>query len=470
MGFSEAEKQAFLRYSSAVGLTILVFAVHYIFQPIIHPTKYLFFFPLVFLINWFSGAGPAFLSLLLSSALSHTFFASASMQDLLRLSFFIASNILVIALVNRGQRVTEKLKENEKRLRFATDTSEIGVWELDLRTLEAFTNVHHDRAFGYDKNLPHWNLELFLDHVHQDDKEKVKKAMAMAIINGGFKEEFRVVWPDKSVHWMSLTGMFEYDYKRHPIRMYGTNINITTKKNDEVALHEALFYRDEFLSIASHELKTPLTSLKLQSQLFKRSVSRKDPEAYSIQRVNRLVDESDRQVSRLVRLVDDMLDISRIRTGKLSLSEEKFDIAEVTLEVVERLRPVFAETNRKVPMILRNDSCQVYCDRMRIEQVLSNLLSNAYRYGNGEDVHIEVIKGDEVEISVKDHGIGIAPHNTEKIFNRFQRAIPASEVSGLGLGLFIAKQIVESHGGKISVESELGRGSKFTIKLPVVAL
>lgn len=236
----------------------------------------------------------------------------------------------------------------------------------------------------------------------------------------------------------------------------------------EQNLKEALFYRDEFFSIASHELKTPLTSLMLQSQLFKRSVQKNDPMAYSPERIDRLVGEAERQVGRLTRLVDDMLDISRIRTGKLSITKEPISIMEIVVDVVERMSPQFANSGCEIPRIFFAETGETECDRMRIEQVLSNLLDNALRYGRGLPIEIQVKKlFQQIEVSVIDYGMGIAREDQARIFTRFQRAVPASEVSGLGFGLYIARQIVEAHGGTIWVESELDKGSTFRFTLPL---
>lgn len=228
--------------------------------------------------------------------------------------------------------------------------------------------------------------------------------------------------------------------------------------------------RDDFLSIASHELKTPLTSLKLQSQVMMRSINRNDPDALSHEKVTALIKQIDNQTSRLTRLVDDMLDISRIRTGRLKMQLEEVNVTEMISDVLERLRPQFTN-NGGIPVVKIEEDIIAFWDKFRIEQVLTNLLTNAIRYGNNRPVKIEVCRrNEEVIISVIDQGIGIAPENVDRIFNRFERAgMSASEVSGLGLGLFITHQIVKSHGGTINVESNLGEGSRFHIHLPILS-
>lgn len=227
--------------------------------------------------------------------------------------------------------------------------------------------------------------------------------------------------------------------------------------------------RDEFLSIASHELKTPLTSLKLQAQVMMRAIKKKDPEAMSEERVFHLAKLIDSQTSRLTRLVDDMLDISRIRSGSLRITPEDCDLNDVAVDVIERLKPQIEKATGKLPEVSLSNGLQGKWDRFRLEQVLTNLVTNALRYGEGKPVSIRTYeKNSEACLEVKDHGVGIAKENLSKIFERFERAgMSANEISGLGLGLYITNQIVVAHRGKIHVESEPNEGSTFTVVLPM---
>lgn len=224
------------------------------------------------------------------------------------------------------------------------------------------------------------------------------------------------------------------------------------------SLMEALFYRDEFLSIASHELRTPLTTLKLQAQVFKRNSKKENGDSYSKEKVDRLIDSIDSQTNRLMKLIDDMLDISRIRSGKLFMSKETFNLTELLKEVSLEYS-VQAEVLKEINFL---------GDEQRIAQVLRTLLNNAARYGKGSPIEVKlVLRKNKILISVTDHGQGISDEDQKRIFHRFQRAVAASEISGLGLGLYIAREIVEAHGGKISVKSELDKGSVFTVQLPL---
>jgi len=229
---------------------------------------------------------------------------------------------------------------------------------------------------------------------------------------------------------------------------------------------EAIRVRDEFLSIASHELNTPLTPLQLHLQRLQRTVSGgAGVEAQSSEQVLRMVEQAQRQTRRLARLVRELLDISRIRLGRLELHPEPVDLGEVVRDVVERFADEQAWPHGE-PALRVEGSAQGWWDRTRLEQVVANLLANALRYGQGKPVDLTVRAHDgEAFLQVKDRGIGIAPEARKRIFERFERA-SSRNFGGLGLGLYIVRQIVEAHGGTIGVESELGVGSTFTVKLP----
>ena len=249
-------------------------------------------------------------------------------------------------------------------------------------------------------------------------------------------------------------------------------IELQRKANDlkriQAELEQALQIRDEFMSIASHELKTPLTSLKLQAQLRKRILEKGDPSAFTSERLTKMFDADEKQLDQITHLIDDMLDITRISSGKLSINLEQFDLCELVRDLVERSSEQFVAAGCPVDI---EDCLPVIgnWDRFRIEQVVTNLLTNAMRYGAGKRVLIQVnASKDEARIVVRDHGRGIAKENHERIFQRFERAVSGSEISGLGLGLYIVSQILEAHHGSIRVESELGQGATFVVALPLL--
>ena len=229
---------------------------------------------------------------------------------------------------------------------------------------------------------------------------------------------------------------------------------------------KAIRVRDEFLSIASHELKTPITSLKMQLQLALRQT--KQNQALSPEKLNRMLQSSINQVDRLTSLVEDLLDVSRIEAGKLSLHFTVFDLRDSLKNVLERFEEILKSEGCPATL-LQADSAVIEGDTFRIEQVIINLLSNAMKYGSEKPIEISLVKtgSKAVELSVRDHGIGIPPEKQAIIFERFERASDTDKVGGLGLGLYIAHQIIEAHHGTIRVESATGKGSAFIIELPL---
>lgn len=227
----------------------------------------------------------------------------------------------------------------------------------------------------------------------------------------------------------------------------------------------ALRLRTEFLSIASHELKTPLTSMKLQLQVALHGIENgllaSDPG-----KVKELLESSTLQVDRLTKLINNLLDISRVQDGRLQLEREEVDLAALVTEVLERFKPQIKAARSELRVSIP-PSVPGRWDRYRIEQVVTNLLTNALKYGSGSPIEILLSReGNIAGLSFKDYGIGIAEEHMARIFEPYERAVVGRRISGLGLGLYISKQIVEAHHGSIRVESKIGVGSTFTVSLP----
>jgi PAS domain S-box-containing protein len=228
---------------------------------------------------------------------------------------------------------------------------------------------------------------------------------------------------------------------------------------------DAIRSRDEFLSIASHELKTPLTAMLLQNQMSRRQLDK--GQVFTPDQFSKMLNADFAQLNRITRLINDMLDISRIRATKLAIYKEDFELAQFIQDVVGRMGPALEEMD--CPMVLKlPPGLTVHADLYRIEQVLINLLTNAMKYGAGKPIKIEVIaSSQDVKILVQDQGMGIKPADIERIFLRFERAVSSSEISGMGLGLFISREIMEQHDGALNVVSEPGVGSIFIMELPL---
>jgi signal transduction histidine kinase/DNA-binding NarL/FixJ family response regulator len=226
---------------------------------------------------------------------------------------------------------------------------------------------------------------------------------------------------------------------------------------------EAVQVREEFISVASHELRTPLTALTLQARMLERSA------AGGGEQLVKRVAVVGRQVERLNRLVANLLDVTRLRVQRLELAPEPFDLCALVEEVSGRFQEEVGRAGRELRVSTRAPA-QGLWDRTKLEQVVSNLVSNAIRYGGTEPIDVSVdASAGEVRISVQDRGRGIAPEDRARIFRRFERGQNAEGSGGLGLGLYVVRQIVEAHGGRIDVESELGAGSTFTVVLPLAS-
>lgn len=229
-------------------------------------------------------------------------------------------------------------------------------------------------------------------------------------------------------------------------------------------LRAAVAARDEFLSVASHELRTPLSTLRLVTATLSRRLNTSRPDTDPD--LSRQIAVIDRQVVRLEALTAVLLDVSRITSGRLALHREPLDLVALMGEIVSRFR---GHDSKSAPVIEFQSVPSIIgeWDASRIDQVASNLIVNAISYGKGKPVHVSVDAAhDAARIIVRDEGIGIAADQKTRIFERFERAVPSSHYSGLGLGLWIARQIVDAHGGTIDVDSELGHGATFTVTLP----
>lgn len=240
-------------------------------------------------------------------------------------------------------------------------------------------------------------------------------------------------------------------------------LDLTAQRMAEAELREAVEDRDEFFSVATHELKDPLFSIQLSTQLLRHTAEREGPiPPYVLQHL----EVSERQVVRLGRLIENMLDFARIHSGRFTLDLEPMDLRDLVDQVVARFQGQ-AATSGTILSAEPGPEVRGRFDRLKIEQVLGNLLSNAIKYGEGHPVSVRLrASADSAEIEIEDSGPGIAAEDRARIFDRFERASTGHKRASLGLGLYIVRTMVEAHGGSVGVVSEPGLGSTFVVRIP----
>ncbi|MHC8305710.1 hybrid sensor histidine kinase/response regulator [Pseudomonas sp. PB3P13] len=238
-------------------------------------------------------------------------------------------------------------------------------------------------------------------------------------------------------------------------------------QSTQLELEQAVRMRDDFMSIVAHEVRTPLNGLILETQLRKMHLARDNAAAFSLDKMHAMVDRDERQIKSLIRLIEDMLDVSRIRTGKLSIRPSRFDLSTLVRGLLENFAPQIEAAESSVRLDAEHPVIG-HWDEFRIEQVISNLITNALRYGAKSPISVKVYsEGAQARVEVRDLGIGISEENQKRIFQQFERVTAKHAVAGLGLGLFISEQIVTAHGGSITVESRIGEGALFRVCLPL---
>ena len=238
-------------------------------------------------------------------------------------------------------------------------------------------------------------------------------------------------------------------------------------QSTQLELEQAVRMRDDFMSIVAHEVRTPLNGLILETQLRKMHLARDNAAAFTLDKMHAMVDRDERQIKSLIRLIEDMLDVSRIRTGKLSIRPTRFDLSALVRDLLQNFAPQIDAAESSVTLEAEQPVLGSW-DEFRIEQVMSNLLTNALRYGAKSPITVKVYsESGQAWVEVRDLGIGIGEENQKRIFQQFERVTAKHAVAGLGLGLFISEQIVAAHGGFITVESRIGEGALFRVCLPL---
>jgi PAS domain S-box-containing protein len=385
------------------------------------------------------------------------FFLSGVMRPIFnpRLSGFVK----VARDLTEERQAEERLRIWEERYRTALQSAEMGAWDWYIRQDYIIWNDQQYLLLGLEPDHSRKNAGFFLQFVYKDDEPRVCKALWAAVEQGSvFDEEFRIV-PARAMEprWVYAFGRsVELEDSGRATRMIGVMYDISERKRIEQQ-------KDEFIGIASHELKTPVTSIKAYAEVLEDMFG----EAGDQQSAG-LMQRMDKQIDRLTGLISTMLDVTRISQGQLEISPQAIDLGGLAVEVVEAMQHSAKQRLR----LEAGEVKPVYADRERIRQVLTNLLANAIKYSPGAgEVLIRVMGNgaDSVNVCVQDFGIGMSEEVRSRVFERFYRANDgiANTYPGLGLGLYISAQIIDRHGGEIRVESRPGEGSTFCFTLPV---
>jgi two-component system CheB/CheR fusion protein len=356
--------------------------------------------------------------------------------------------------ITERKRSIQALEESERRFHTMSDNAPVMIWMTDAakrcnflnKTWLLFTGNSMETELG----------EGWYKGIHPDDREGFFKVLDDAHANQReFKIDYRLKKHDGEYRWIMNHGVPRYAGNDVFIGYIGTCIDI----NDRIDIERQ---KDDFMSIASHELKTPVTSIKAYAQILQQKFIKGDDKV-SADMLTRL----DAQIDKLTRLINTLLDVARIQSGQMEYEKDEIDINTLILEIREELQPGYP--NHEIVTHL-NSNGKIIGDKARLSQVLNNLLSNAVKYSadaNKVIVHTHH-NSDGVVVTIEDFGQGIPKNMQDKIFGRFFRVSESSgnRVSGLGLGLYIASQIIKQQGGRIWLESQKGRGSKFSFSLP----
>jgi PAS domain S-box-containing protein len=369
-------------------------------------------------------------------------------------------------------RAEESLRRLEQRTRIAIEAADMATWEWNLITNQVYWNEQHFQLLGIEPTINMEQLideprnpEDFIRHVHPDDLERIREDLSRTIREMRvYASDFRIVRTDGTVRWMSGYGRITADEDGRATRFSGVMFDIDARKQAEYALIKADKNKDEFLATLAHELRNPLAPLRNTLHLL-------DLKAGNNQTVISAVAIMNRQVDQLVRLIDDLLDVSRISRGKIQLRLEQIDFNDVIQQAIETTGPLYDSGQRRLMVHLTGTPLPLQGDMTRLIHVVSNLLNNAAKFtSDGGAVQMVVEhKESEIILTISDDGIGIDETELERIFELFAQSDTTLERSrgGLGLGLTLVRQLVELHGGQVTASSRgHNLGSTFTVHLP----
>lgn len=381
------------------------------------------------------------------------------------------THLATLNLLEDLNETKEQLEQSHERFNLAMKGANDGLWDWNLVTNEVYFSPRWKEMIGYqDSELPN-DFKVWEEKLHPDDKERALNYANNYVKSGGqgvFQIEFRMKHKDGHDVYILARAYLAKDALGKPLRLVGTHVDITERKLWEEELKRLNQLKTEFVSTVSHELRTPLA-------IIKEGVSLVNEKLYGElnEKQAKLLTTVYDNVSRLARLIDDLLDISRIESGKMELHLTKVDLCQMIQKIIKSFELSAQEKSISLSSSFCDkvkDKPDVFVDSDRLEEVFVNLVGNSLKFTPASgSITIEAIApSDEVIIKIADTGQGIAKDDLPKVFDKFQQfgRLSGPGSKGTGLGLPITKALVEAHGGKISVESELNKGTTFTFTLP----
>ena len=374
--------------------------------------------------------------------------------------------VSIMADVTERRQIEEVLRIERERLALALQAGQMGVYDFDVVNDSLWWSPQTYAVFGVSPETFTPARDSVSALIHPDDRQGFLERRAEAIAERRpFVHEFRSVRPDGRVVWIDHRGQAEYDAAGRAVRNFGVSLDVTERKMAEQALREADRKKDEFIATLAHELRNPLAPIRNAVQLLHRG-GPADPQVAWCR------DVIDRQVTQMSRLLEDLLDVSRLTRGQFALRREPLALASVVEQALEIAQPLVDEYGHTLSIALPAGPVRVDGDLTRLAQVFSNLLINAAKYTHpgGRLGLTMAVHGDEVEVRVADNGIGIAAEQLPHVFDMFAQGQSAIDrvQGGLGIGLSLAKGFVEMHGGRIEAHSAgIGKGSEFVVGLPL---
>jgi PAS domain S-box-containing protein len=366
-------------------------------------------------------------------------------------------------------RGEQALRESQAHLRLTTEAAHAGTWYWNILTGELVWSEIHKRLWGYDPARQQVTFDDWARLLYEEDLDRANEAIEKCMFG---QEEYDVEYRIRplgaaGMRWIRSRGRTMFNQAGRPVSMHGLSFDVTERKQIEEALKEADRRKDEFLAMLAHELRNPLAPIRNAAQVLK-LIGPADP---SQQRAREIIE---RQTQHLTRLVDDLLDVSRITRGKITLTHEPLDLAAVIYSAVETNRPLIGERRHQLTVVVPPQPLRVEGDQTRLVQVVGNLLHNATKYTDeGGSIWLEAAReGGAAVVRVRDNGMGMSADLLPHVFDLFTQADRSLDRSqgGLGIGLTLVRQLVELHGGRVEARSDgPGRGSEFVVRLPLSA-